>query len=42
MMHDAIRYIRERPDIFVLRTANRIRSFWGFNYDSCALCSEHG
>jgi hypothetical protein len=32
MVHEAIRYILERPDIFLLRTANRIRAFWGFDY----------
>jgi hypothetical protein len=32
MVHEAIRYILERPDIFLLRTANRLRAFWGFDY----------
>ena len=32
MMYEALRYIRERPDIFMLRTVNRIRAFWGFEY----------
>ena len=32
MVREAWRYILARPDIFVLRTANRIRAFWGFDY----------
>ena len=28
----AWRYILARPDMFVLRTANRVRAFWGFDY----------
>jgi len=32
MLHEAKRYILARPDIFLLRTVNRIRAFWGFDY----------
>ena len=32
LLREAIRYILERPDIFALRTMNRIRAFWGFDY----------
>lgn len=32
VMNEAIRYIKERPDIFILRTTNRLRTFWGFDY----------
>jgi hypothetical protein len=32
MVQEAIRYVKERPDIFALRTANRIRAYWGFDY----------
>jgi hypothetical protein len=36
MVYEALRYIAERPDIFLLRTTNRIRAFWGFDYISSA------
>jgi hypothetical protein len=32
MLREAQRYIVARPDIFLLRTVNRIRAFWGFDY----------
>jgi hypothetical protein len=32
MAREAIRYVCQRPDIFLLRTVNRIRAFWGFTY----------
>jgi hypothetical protein len=32
MLREAWRYILARPDIFLLRTANRVRAFWGFDY----------
>jgi len=32
MMHEALRYIASRPDLFLLRTVNRIRAYWGFDY----------
>ncbi len=32
MLHEAKRYILARPGIFLLRTVNRIRAFWGFDY----------
>jgi 4-amino-4-deoxy-L-arabinose transferase-like glycosyltransferase len=36
MVHEAIRYIRQRPDLFLLRTVNRIRAFWGFDHIAAA------
>jgi hypothetical protein len=36
MIHEALRYIREHPAIFLLRTANRIRAFWGFDHNAAA------
>jgi hypothetical protein len=36
MVHEALRYIREHPGIFLLRTANRIRAFWGFDHIAAA------
>ncbi len=36
MVTEAIRYICERPDIFLLRTANRLRAYWGFDYVATA------
>jgi hypothetical protein len=32
MVREAVRNILARPDLFALRTANRIRAFWGFDY----------
>ncbi len=32
MVREAWRYILARPGIFVLRTVNRVRAFWGFDY----------
>jgi hypothetical protein len=37
MIHETIRYIKERPDIFLLRTLNRIRAFWGFDYEVAGI-----
>jgi hypothetical protein len=42
LMREAWRYILARPDIFALRTANRIRSFWGFDYIASASPSIGG
>jgi hypothetical protein len=36
MVHEAFRYIQEHPAIFLLRTANRIRAFWGFDHNAAA------
>lgn len=32
MRKEALRYISEHPQIFALRSLNRIRAFWGFEY----------
>jgi len=40
LMHEALRYIWERPDIFVLRTMNRLRTFWGFDYPASGRVME--
>ncbi|MDT8390804.1 MAG: glycosyltransferase family 39 protein [Lentisphaeria bacterium] len=32
MRREAFHYIRSNPDHFLLRTLNRIRAFWGFDY----------
>ncbi|MFZ1937373.1 MAG: hypothetical protein WCB27_19580 [Thermoguttaceae bacterium] len=40
MIREAIRYICERPDIFLLRTVNRIRAFWGFEYEASGNVHE--
>lgn len=32
MLHEGLQYIAERPDVFLLRTVNRIRAYWGFDY----------
>jgi hypothetical protein len=43
MVHEAIRYVVERPDVFALRTANRFRSFWGFDcIASGSLSQKYG
>ena len=36
MVHEALRYIGEHPGIFLLRTANRIRAFWGADHIAAA------
>jgi len=41
MVKEALRYIRERPDIFLLRTVNRIRAFWGFD-DNASITVRGG
>lgn len=43
MWTETLRYITERPDIFALRTTNRIRAFWGFEYTfSRGIQSHYG
>lgn len=32
----AVEYIRHRPDLFLLRTVNRVRCFWGFDIFTAA------
>lgn len=34
--HLAVDYVLHRPDLFILRTANRIRCFWGFDIFTAA------
>ena len=41
MVHEALRYIGERPDVFAFRTVNRIRAFWGFDYIAAGRIKEH-
>ncbi len=36
MLHEALRYIWEHPAVFLLRTTNRIRAFWGFDHAATA------
>jgi len=36
LMRAAVRYIWEHPAIFLLRTVNRIRAFWGFDHNATA------
>jgi hypothetical protein len=37
MMREAIRYTTQRPGVFLLRTLNRLRAFWGFDYLTTAI-----
>lgn len=42
MRRTALLHIRQEPGLFLLRTANRVRSFWGFDYlASRTLQSTH-
>jgi len=41
MVREAVRNIIARPDIFLLRTANRIRAFWGFDYSVAGSIQQH-
>jgi hypothetical protein len=43
MVWEAIRNICRRPDLFALRTTNRVRAFWGADYHATCLLTEiHG
>lgn len=36
----AVAYVKHRPDLFVLRTVNRVRCFWGFDVFTAAHLRE--
>lgn len=38
----AAEYVRHRPDLFVLRTVNRVRCFWGFDTFTAANLRREG
>jgi hypothetical protein len=38
----AVEYVEHRPDLFLLRTVNRVRCFWGFDTFTAAHLHESG
>lgn len=41
MLNEALRFIRENPELTLYRTWNRATSFWGFDYLSSRLIQAH-
>ncbi len=41
MVLEGLRFSVQRPDLFALRTANRLRSYWGFDYIAARLLQQH-